>query len=277
MEADMPQTVVRKTDKIMEAPDTLATFFRLLGLSPDETTVYRTLYASGALTVLTLSRHTNLPRTRLYRITEKLVRDGVLEEIVDEHRKLYEAADVGTLQRMISARKSDASRLEELFGQVHATLTARVGRNQPETQVRFYRGRPGIRQMVWHTLRAEKEVVGFTFRPLHGVIGEDFHHDWRAQFLNKGLVLRDIYSDEYLKSKKVFGLPTADAKHFPSRYVPDSELPVTVQMDIYNDVVSNYSWHGREVFGVEIYNTDLAQFYRRLFEFIWKHAYKSPA
>ncbi|OGG02531.1 hypothetical protein A2Z33_01905 [Candidatus Gottesmanbacteria bacterium RBG_16_52_11] len=127
--------------------------------------------------------------------------------------------------------------------------------------------------MVWHTLRADKMVVGFTFRPLHPVIGADFYDDWRKEFVRRGLVLRDIYSDEFVRSKKELRLAAeAPKEHFPSRYLPDSELPVTVQMDIYNDVVAHYTWHESEVFGVEVYNAKIAAFYRRLFEFVWQHA-----
>jgi len=59
-------------------------------------------------------------------------------------------------------------------------------------------------------------------------------------------------------------------KQYISRFIPEQMLRVNVQMDIYNDVVAQYSWHEGDVFGVEIYNAKTAHFQRQLFEIVWK-------
>jgi sugar-specific transcriptional regulator TrmB len=258
----------KRTENIMT--DTLDNFFCLLGLTPEETLIFRTLSALGSMPILKLARLTKLPRTRVYRITQKMTKAGLLQEIIAQHRTLVEAVDVSTLSRLVDEQKAQTAKLTAIFPEIQSLLTATVGQNQPDTMVRFYRGQEGIRQMVWHTLRTVREVVGFTYRDLDEVAGTEFMEDWRREFSKRKFTIRDIYSDQYLKSLSQKKYPTQFASE--SRYVPDKELPVTIQMDIYNDVVAHYNWYEGEVFGVEVYNAKMAKFYRNLFEFVWKTA-----
>ncbi|MBU1326799.1 hypothetical protein KKB64_01075 [Patescibacteria group bacterium] len=251
--------------------DKLHQFLSLLGFSPDEITLYLTLAQKGMLTTLELSRTTGIGRTQVYRLIENLKAKGAAEEVIDEHRRLAKAVEAGELLRLIKEKVHQSQQLQELFPQVQQLLQARVGENQADTKVLFYRGKQGLRQLIWHTLRAHHEVVGYTYRSIEEYVGSDFMLDWRDSFVRKGLVLRDIYSEEYLTSRRQVPWPVGFPKtNFRSRFISQKLLRVNLQMDIYNDVVAQYNWHEGEVFGVEIYNRKIADFHRQLFEIVWK-------
>ena len=55
-------------------------------------------------------------------------------------------------------------------------------------------------------------------------------------------------------------------------YLPQSILAIPHQTDIYNEVVSFYSWNEGEVWGTEIYNAKVANMQRQLFELAWEKA-----
>ncbi len=59
--------------------------------------------------------------------------------------------------------------------------------------------------------------------------------------------------------------------HF-SRVLDPSKFPIKFEVDIYDDVVAYYNWHDGEVFGIEIYNKDIAEFQRTYFEMMWSQA-----
>lgn len=250
--------------------DVIQTFLTLLGFKPEETTIYLTLTQKGALTVLELSRTTGISRTQVYRIVEEMEAKGFIEQIIDEHRKLAQPVPVRELAPLIRQRQSEAVEAERLFPGVRELLEANVGTNQADTKVLFYRGKQGLRQLVWHTLRAQKTVLGYTYRRLEEYLGEDFMGDWRDSFVRKGLLMRDIYSDEYLESIAPTGHIPHSTAHYVSRYVTNTLLTVNLQMDIYNDVVAQYNWHEGEVFGVEIYNSKITGFHKQLFEIVWR-------
>lgn len=251
--------------------DKLHRFLSLLGFSPEEITLYLTLAQKGTLTTLELSRASGISRTQVYRIVENLKTKGVVEELIDEHRHLAKAVEVTELLRLVKERAHQSQQLEDLFPQVQQLLQGQIGENQADTKIVFYRGKQGLRQLIWHTLRAQKEVVGYTYRSIEEHIGQDFMIDWRDSFVRKGLLLRDIYSEEYLTSRRQLPWPIGLPKtNFQSRFIPQKLLRVNLQMDIYNDVMAQYNWHEGEVFGVEIYNRKIADFHRQLFEIVWK-------
>lgn len=55
-----------------------------------------------------------------------------------------------------------------------------------------------------------------------------------------------------------------------------THFPLTHGMTIYNNVVAIYNWWQDEVFGVEIYNQQVAEFQRFTFETFWKMAESRP-
>jgi sugar-specific transcriptional regulator TrmB len=250
----------------------ISDFFQNLGLTEDETLVYTTLSHRGSLTPLELSRITKLPRTRIYRIIEMLKGQGIAEEILDEHRSMVKASDTSQLETLVNDRKHTADRLLSQFPIVSQTLTATISVNPGQTKVQFYRGKNGLRQMAWHTLRARGELVGFTYRDLAEVVGSDFINDWRHTFTDKGMKMRDIYSVHWLESIKNRSNQDSQTKGIESRYIDSKILDVQMQIDIYNDVIAQYTWHEGEIFGVEIYNPKTAAFHRQIFEIVWNLA-----
>jgi sugar-specific transcriptional regulator TrmB len=248
----------------------LSEFFRLLDFSPEETAVYLALSRFGTQTTLELARRTGISRTQVYRIVSAMKDKGTAEEIVDEHRTLTRAVGLSGLKRLIAVKEESVRSLHTLFPTVSENLTGDIT-TRKDTQVKFYRGKAGIMQMVWHTLDAGKEIVGYTHRPLEPYLGIAFMTDWRDAFMKKGLVLRDIYSDRYLKAKKEAKMTIAwPVRHFPSRIISEKLLDIPVTTDFYNDVSAVYTWLEGEVYGVEIINAPLSRFHRQIFEIIWK-------
>lgn len=251
----------------------ISDFFKGLGFNEEETRVYIALNERGILTTLELSRATGISRTQVYRLLEDLKSRGVVEEVVDEHRIMARAIDVEHLYNLVKTQKQQVSLLDHLFPDIKQLLTANTTQKDTDTKVQFYRGKNGLRQMVWHTLRTESDIVGYTYRDISEIIGEDFMQDWVDSFVNKKLFMRDIYSDHFIKSfresKRHIDLPD---KYNLARYISPKILDVHLQIDIYNDVTAHYNWFEGETFGVEIYNAKIASFHRQIFEIIWKQA-----
>ena len=51
-----------------------------------------------------------------------------------------------------------------------------------ETKVKFYHGKAGIEQMVWNVLKAEDEILGYTFRDLSHFVGAKFMDKFASEF-----------------------------------------------------------------------------------------------
>lgn len=244
----------------------LQEFLMLLGLDAEETHLFLILNTHELLTVLSLSRLTGINRTRVYRILEKLQTMGLIDEVIDQKRKMIRTVGVDTLEFLVKDQETKTKYLREIFPLVSPFLSCTKG-NQSETKVLFYRGKEGIRQQVWNTLRTKGELVGYSYRPLDELIG-DYYGKWYEEWDKRQLKMRDIYSDEYIQAKK----QTLPIKGIQSRYISSRILNINHQVDIYNDVISSYNWYEGEVFGVEIYNEKIALMQKQLFEIVWKLA-----
>lgn len=249
-------------------------FLLNLGLNDEESAVYSILLEKGPQSVLEISRNSGIDRTGVYRILEKLQELGTIEEITGENRKMYSALDINMLEFLVREKEEKIRQLKESLPLIDKIISSRASSRQPGTKVLFYRGKDGIRQQVWNTLRADQICLGFTYRKLSELIG-DFYIKWQDEWVAKKLLLRDIYSDDYLKSLKVQTInPHIPPGHFESRYISSEILNINYQYNIYNDVVSIYNWHDGEIYGVEIYNEKIANLQKQFFELAWNMAEK---
>jgi len=221
-----------------------------------------------------LAKESKINRTTLYRRIEEIQQKGLLETIVEEKRLLVKTVDFAQLENLVLQKADEAEFLQKNIPIIKSLLNSEYGMVQPGTKVLFYKGQEGIRQMVWHTLRAKSEIVGFTFRDLTEAVGLKFASRWHEEFLVRGLRMRDIIGDEYLNNqKKEFAY---SREVFQSRYLPSSILSIDHQTDIYDDVVAFYNWHEGEVFGVEIQNDKVASMQRQIFEILWGMGKEAP-
>lgn len=245
----------------------LKTFLIKLGLDNQESDIFASLYRLGPATVFELAKETKINRTTLYRRIEQMQQKGLLETVIEEKRLLVRAVDFAQLENLVLQKADDAEFLQKNISTIKSLLNSEYGMVQPGTKILFYKGQEGIRQMVWHTLRAKSEILGFTFRDLTEAVGLKFAQRWHEEFLARGLRMRDIIGDEYLNNQKTAFAYSQEV--FQSRYLTSSILSIDHQTDIYDSVVAFYNWHEGEVFGVEIYNERVASMQRQIFEILW--------
>ncbi|KKT76077.1 MAG: hypothetical protein UW86_C0005G0021 [Microgenomates group bacterium GW2011_GWA1_Microgenomates_45_10] len=248
-----------------------------LGLSPEESAVYRALVNHGISSTLKLARTTTLPRTNVYRILENLKKLGLVEEVVQEKKRLTRIADPSRLEFLISQQKEKTKALENLFPEVKSLLTHQTSGQQPSTEVLFYKGRRGIEQQIWNELMAKGEIVGYTLLAFEDIIGKKLAQKYREERMIRNIKAREILADDdkYLSSETLEYVQHSPLfKNYDFRYLPKGKLNVTHNLIIYDDIVSIYNWHEGEVFGVEIHNQAVATMQKQIFDILWDIAQK---
>lgn len=247
-----------------------------LGLTSEEIKIYSSLIEKGQQTILDLARHSQIPRTTVYRLLESMKEKGVVEEIVDEFKTKAKAVNVDTLEFLVGKKEIETQNLRAQLPSVRNALEFITSQNTPDTKVLFYRGKSGIEQMAWNTLRCQDEYLrGYSFRTFEEVVGKNFSNKLKEEYIEKRLQAHDLYSDEYLKSLKEIG-PHEDWPTWKSLYINPEILNINHQLDLYNDVMAIYSWRAGEIFGVEIYNQTVVKMQKQIFETFWNLASKIP-
>lgn len=249
----------------------LNNYFVKLGLTQDEAKLYLSLVEKGEGTPLSISRQTGINRTKVYRLIEEMEEHKLIVREIRENTTVISPTPVEQIQEMLRIKQTRVAELTKDWDDAREILKQISLEKKSETKVKFYHGKTGIEQMVWNVLKAKDEIVGYTFRDLSHFVGEKFMDDFVTEFKRRNLTMRDIHGDEYLSHQPI---DNAWGKKMNSRYLPKTILTIPHQMDIYDDIVSFYSWNEGEVWGTEIYNEKVAQMQKQLFELAWEQAEK---
>lgn len=247
------------------------TYFAKLGLEPEIADIYLALHANGPQTISALSRSSGVERTRIYRLIDRLMESNLIEVESHYKRGIIKAAPIANLHILISQKEQELKGLQDELGLIEQVL-ARNSLSDPVTRVQFYRGPGGIRQIMWNELRAKGELLSFANRILEEATGKKYMERWTDEFEARGLKSRMLLNDDFIKSwnagrgnigtdRRVEGLEY--------HYLPDSIFKISHLCDMYDNVVAYYYWKDNEVFGVEIYNQEIADVQRQFFEMLW--------
>lgn len=242
-----------------------------LGLEEKEVKVYLSLLEQGVQTPLGLSRNTSINRTTIYRVLEKLKEKGLIEEILDQKSTRYQVSDPQKLNLIISESLERLQEVKKLLPNLIENLN-RFKKNQPfPTKIIFFRGRSGIQQLLWNTLRVVKgsEQVGYGYLDWNDTAGEKFAEKLRQKYVEKGIkaleIQNEILEDDKFTTNKVY----LD-KYYRCRIIPKSEIEFNHDTYIYNDVFAFCHIYKGELFGVEIHNKEIAKTQRQIFYQLWK-------
>lgn len=244
-------------------------FLEKLGFDKYEAEIFFSLSSSGVSSVLDISRDTKIDRSKVYRRLGAMSEGGVVEEVVDKSGSKYKTVGVDKLERLLEKRVENVEQMQKMFPQIQSFLAGIDVKSDPQTKVLFYRGKEGIKQMVWNILSTRKEALGYTYRDLTEITGVKFMKKWIAEFVKRDLVFKDLFNRDY-KEKYKTNTHLNYPENFIEKCISRKALKINHQLDIYNDVVSFYNWHKGEVFGVEIYNKKVANLQKQLFELVWE-------
>ena len=248
-------------------------YLNKLGFDKQASHLFLTLSEKGALTVLEASRITKIERTKLYRIADDLIQRGLLEEIVDHKKRILQAADINNIQLLVREQAQTNAFLQETFPTFSSTLNMLSTQQSPTTKVQFYRGKEGIKQMLWNELRSEGTGYVFVYKIFEMFVGEHFFVNWVEEFQRRNVkfheIRTEIFDQSFEQSPKRLDFRI---KGIDIRYISSTVFPITHSMSIYNDVVAIYNWWRGEIFGIEIYNQSVADMQKIFFEAFWQKA-----
>jgi hypothetical protein len=248
-------------------------YFAKLGLDPEIADLYLVLHAYGPQNISTLARNAGIERTRVYRLLDKLTSTNLVEVETHYKRIILRAAPIMNLQILLSQREHEIHSLQEGLHDIHNVIVNQSKR-QHHTRVQFYQGIEGTKQMFWNESEAKGENVSMLFETMQTKTNLTFFERWVRKCNERELKFRGLISDHFLEDLQKWYKKHSNERlqNWEGRYVPPNIFPITHSCVTYDNVVSYYNWKDGEVFGIEIYNQEIADSQRRIFELIWEQA-----
>ncbi len=245
-----------------------------LGLSESEAKVYVELLKSPK-THLELARATGINRTSMYRLVDELCKKSLVTNQTDDNGTVVTAKDPSTLEVMLTDEEAALKAKRDAFTDILPSLNALTNLGDPtELEVLTYDGIEGLKHMLWHELKAEKEILIYGYGTLEDLVGKgQWAEKHRQKTVERGYFIREIVNKEDNKKKKAFTKVTNFDKSYELREISKSDFDINqTQMTIYNNTVAMYLWQGKRKVGVEINNPGYTNMMRQMFELNWKRA-----
>lgn len=262
--------VYGRTEEMFGDTQAIRAYFFKLGLSSEIADIYLTLYAYGDQTISELARHSGIERTRIYRLMDELQSSNLVE--IEEHykRKIIRAAPVTNLQILLAKKEEDLRELHSGLHELQTTLHARSLHSEV-TKVQAYHGTEGLKQMFWNQTRGKSENLSILHENMQNRAKLSFFERWVRTINQRNITCRSIISDHFVKTQQEWYGEHNNERlaSWEPRYVPDGVFPITHSTVIYDDVTSYYNWKDGQLFGIEIYNKEIADAQRQLFEMLW--------
>lgn len=255
----------------------LRAYFAKLGLEPEIADIYLALHAYGPQSISELARRSQVERTRIYRLIDVLRESGLIEVETHYKRSIIKPAPVSNLQILLSKKEEELRSLQAELEAVQKTLH-RQRHQGYATQVQFFRGIEGLKQMFWNETRSTTGNLAILYENMQNRTNATFFERWVREFNRNKIHSQALIGDHFLKTQKDWYNRRDNERVavWDARYVPPELFEITHSTIIYNDVVAYYNWREGNVFGIEIHNQEIADAQRQFFKMLWAQSQPIP-
>lgn len=234
------------------------------GLSEKEAKAYLACLELGDSLASEISLKSNLPRTLVYDILERLIDLGLVSYVIKNNVKYFRASDPKELVRIVQEKEKS---IHEILPTLK-DLQKLKGVKRPKVEV--YEGKEGMKTVMNDILRSEvKEFLAYGSSRSSYEIIPTFMDEWHKKRIAQKLVMKIIYNDTIEARTKVRKFKkTLKYTHYKFMQIKLESPTATL---IYGKKVVLQSWT-EEPFAVMIEDEQVAENQRRYFEELWKIA-----
>jgi len=235
------------------------------GWDPKLVGIYLVLAENGEMTVPEIQKKTTLSRASIY--------DALNELVVSEfvlYRKAgrvayYSPAHPNKLMSLLEQKKRDTVLLEEEMKETVTNVIGLYSLALHKPGVKFFEGIEGFREALEDSLTAKETI--YTYVDINALSGES------AKINEEYVKIREK------KGVKKFLILPSQPNNLQSvgqkneltetRYLPTGVKPFQTSLQIYDNKVAFYTLRQENIISVIIYDKDIYDTLRGLFEFVW--------
>lgn len=253
--------------------NSVKSYFKKLGLEPEIADLYLALSAYGPQSISELARNSGVERIRIYRLLDSLKSSSLIEVETHYKRSIFRAAPIENLQILVAKKEQELKSLQDEFETIEQTIQ-QYGKGLTTTRTQYYQGTDGLKQMFWNQTRAHGENLSILYENMQNKTNLKYFERWAHTCNERNLKFRGIIGDNFLQSQESWYKEHANERlaNWKSRYVPSSVFSIAHSIVIYDNVTVYFNWKGKQSFGIEIYNQEIANVQRQFFEMLWQQA-----
>jgi predicted DNA-binding transcriptional regulator len=244
----------------------LSAQLRSYGLNENEAKVYVFLLKqSGEFSVVQIARALKLGRTPVYNALDRLELKGLVSRTIAEGGSNYMASSPDHLGRYWKTKIHAAQRLgSKLPGLVNA-LEGLMVTTGYQSRVDYFTGKRGLEQITYNSLRAERDLYIYEVATdMTAFTNRETAEEFRQMLVDRRTTTHQLTN--HTSFDDFTDVVEMTTNLWDICYINPSLLKIQFEMLVYNDVCALYSVEGRDAFGVEIHNANLASMQKQIFK-----------
>ncbi|HJX51118.1 hypothetical protein A3K73_04785 [Candidatus Pacearchaeota archaeon RBG_13_36_9] len=227
-----------------------------LGLEEKEAKVYLALLPLGEATATLIAEKTNLDRTLIYQLANKLIEKGLVSYIIKNNVRYFSAASP---KKILENLKEKQKEIEKAMPE----MLELVSTKEEATKVEIYKGKEGLKTMLNDIIRTKRDYLVFgeegRFQEVLPIDVHQFLMQLVKNKIHEKVLVREDWRGKVIKSK-----------NSEFRYLPKKMLSPSTTV-IYGNKVAIIVWTP-PFHAILIENKEVAESYKVYFEALWKIA-----
>jgi HTH-type transcriptional regulator, sugar sensing transcriptional regulator len=224
------------------------------GLTKNESKVYYALLEMGPRTAATIARRTGLHRRLVYDITERLIKKGLISYIIENKRKVFQAANPKRFLEIIEDEKNSINEIMPFM-----TNLFNQEKSKPTQETKFFKDINGIKSILEDQIDAKKEIFIIGASETAYDLMDIYFHWYDKKRVKAKIKTKMIFN----KAKKKIKKPLAEIKYLPEKYSSNMAI------NIYGDKVAIILWKKEKPIAILIKDFEIAEAYKKHFDMMW--------
>jgi sugar-specific transcriptional regulator TrmB len=235
--------------------------FREIGLTENESVLYSSSLSLGPSTILELAKETQLPRTTVYGLVEKLKQQGLMYIEVKGLKKLYTSESPEKLKFLLKRR-------QETLDKELPELSALYNMKSGASLIKYYEGLESVKNVYEELLKDIKsgdEYLVLSDQAMWQKLDEPYFKKFlerrgRLPIKIKMLLQNSTIAQEMLKFQKNYN---SEVRILPEGTTLSTNLIVTPQRVVIHQLVT-------PIFAIVIENPSIIKMHQESFNIMWQ-------
>jgi len=253
----------------------IESFLKSLGLTDNETKIYLYLLTHGESIASIIAKRLDMKRVTVYSALESLEQKEVIASFIKNNVAHFDAVEPEEIETLCEQKVTEMKRLQQKAATLRDEFKKlrNVGR-MPMLEIRgklkYYQGLEAVTDLITETLQEkEKEQLCFGLNTYHSELAGNDWQEYTQKRVQKKMTVRSIQPD----TEAAIAYKGRDPQELrETRLVPHTKFPGKCEINIIGDMIAIFSTRGHEPSGMKLYNPDVAQALKSLFELAWERA-----
>lgn len=240
-----------------------------IGLKEKEIKAYLSVLENGYLTAQAIASATGIKRTTVYLVLEKLIKIGLVGEIIEKNKKAFFAEKPEKLLKIIQEKKKEMekeeTRIREFLPRLEKILKNK--KTAPDEEIRHYQESEGAWNIAEDMLKNRKDFYVISPGKIYDYLGlSRFLSDITKKRRQSGGTKAFMITDYHPQNLKFFREEDTDFREM--RFLPEIKDSNSA-MILYADKIALVSL-AKPYSSILIKNTEIFSLIKFVFDSLWK-------